>query len=129
MRRTIAILAFTAWVACTVREHRPDSPYRSAEEFVDAFSDETVACTREHAPEGSGQVLIAAELRGEGKAPVIHDLGSSPGTDAILECVRQRAAEKLRCPAKAPAEYARLKVPLPLVTSEIKYAFVHDVQQ
>ena len=55
-------LTIVVWVvsvsalACTIRERRPDGPYRQAEEFADALSDEAVDCTREHGPEGSGQI-------------------------------------------------------------------------
>ena len=126
--RTI-VLAVLFVLGCTVRERRPDGPYRQAEEFVDALSDEAVACTREHEPKVTGAIVVAAEFTGEGKAPVIHDAGSSPGTDAVVACVRQRATEKLRCPANTPAPFARVRLPLPLVTSEIKYAFVQGIVQ
>lgn len=128
-------LTMVVWVlsvsalGCTVRERRPDGPYRQAEEFADAFSDEAVDCTREHAPEGSGQIVVAAELTSEGKAPIIHDAGSSPGTDAVIACVREHAAEKLRSPSKSPGEFVRIRVPLPLVTSEVKYGFMHELPQ
>jgi hypothetical protein len=114
-------------LGCTVRERRPDGPYREAQEFADALSDEAVACTREHAPDGKGQVVIAAELTRAGEAPIIQDVGSSPGSDAVVACTKQRAAEKLRVPRTAPAPFVRIRVPLPLVTSEVKYAFVQEL--
>ncbi|HKU38933.1 MAG TPA: hypothetical protein VJR89_12320 [Polyangiales bacterium] len=123
----LALFALTS-TACTVREHRPEGPYRQAEEFVDALSDQLVACLRERAPQLRGEVVIAAELRGADKAPVIHDAGSTPGTESVLECVREHAAE-LSCPAIAPAQYARVSAPVPLNTSGVKYVFVHDLSQ
>lgn len=113
--------------ACTVRERRPDGPYRLAEEFVDALSDEAVACVEQYPPEGTGTIVVAAELTPPGQAPVIHDLGSMPGSDAVLECVRERAAEKLRCPPTAPAPFARVSVPVPLVTSKVTYLFLREL--
>jgi hypothetical protein len=62
-------------------------------------------------------VVVEAELTAADQAPIIHDAGSSPGSDAVMACVRQRAAEKLRSPATTPAPFVR--VPLPLVTSEV----------
>jgi hypothetical protein len=114
-------------LGCTVRERRPDGPYREAQEFADALSDEAVDCTREHAPAGTGQVVIAAELTRAGEAPIIHDVGSSPGSDAVIACTKQRATEKLRSPRTSPAPFVRIRVPLPLVTSEVKYAFVQEL--
>ena len=112
---------------CTVRSRRPDGPYREAQEFVDALSDVTVDCTREHAPSGEGRVVVAADMTHAGEAPAIHDAGSSSGTEAVLECVRKGAAEKLRSPKSAPAPYAEVRVPLPLVTSKVTYAFVREL--
>ena len=128
-RRIATLVAVTLALGCTVRARRPDGPYRQAEEFVDALSDEAVACTREHAPKGPGQVVVAAEFTGADKPPIIHDIGSSPGSDPIIACIRTRAAEKLRCPASSPAPFARVRVPLPLVTSEVTYAFVQELPQ
>jgi hypothetical protein len=122
---TIATMALA--LGCTVRERRPDGPYRLAEEFVDALSDEAVACTRELAPKITGEIVVVAELTPADKPPVIHDGGSAPGTDAVIACVRQRAADKLRTPPSAPAPFAKVRLPLPLVTSEIKYAFVQEL--
>jgi hypothetical protein len=121
-----AVLSVSA-LGCTVRGRRPDGPFREAQEFADALSDEAVACTREHAPAGTGQVVIAADLTHAGEPPIIQDVGSSPGSDAVIECTKQRAAEKLRSPRTAPAPFVRIRVPLPLVTSEVAYAFVSEL--
>jgi len=110
-----------------MRERRPDGPYREAEELADALSDEAVECTRRHAPEGKGAVVVAAELTAAGQAPVIHDAGSMPGSEALLECVRARAAEKLRSPKASPAPFVRVRVPVPLVTSEVTYGFMQEL--
>lgn len=125
----VASLAVSLVIAsgCTVRSRRPDGPYREAQEFVDALSDVAVDCTREHAPSGKGRVAVAADMTHAGEVPDIHDAGSSPGTDAVLECVRRGAAEKLRSPKSAPAPYAEVRVPLPLVTSKVTYAFVREL--
>lgn len=113
-------------LGCAVRERRPDGPYRQAQEFADAFSDEVVACARDHAPSGSGEVAVAAEFTGADKAPRVHDAGSMPGSEPLLACVERAAAEKLRCPASAPARFIRIRLPIPLVTSEVKYAFTDE---
>lgn len=131
MRRSLpgvvaAVLSISA-LGCMVRDRRPDGPYREAEEFADALSDEAVDCTRDHAPAGTGQVVITAELTRPGDAPIIHDVGSSPGSDAVIACTKQQVAEKLRSPHGAPAPFVRIRVPLPLVTSEVKYAFVKEL--
>jgi hypothetical protein len=110
-----------------VRSRRPDGPYQQAEEFADALSDEAVGCMREHAPVGKGSVVVAAEFTGEGRAPVIHDVGSMPGSEAVLACVRERATEKLRSPKTSPAPFVRVEVPVPLVTSEVTYAFMKEL--
>lgn len=120
-----AVIAVCASMCgCAVRSRRPDGPYREAEELADALSDAAVACTRALSLEGSGELVIAAELTGVGKPPLIHDLGSLPGTQPVLECVRKHAADKLRCPAAAPAPFIRVRVPVPLVTSQVSYAFM-----
>jgi hypothetical protein len=110
-----------------MRARRPDGPYREAEEFVDALSDEAVECTKEHAPSGEGKIVVAADISQPGAAPAIQDAGSSPGTDAVIACVRERAAQKLKNPKKAPAPYAEVKLPLPLVTKKVTYAFVKEL--
>jgi len=130
--RTIAavVLGVTvscSLIACTVRSRRPDGPYRLAEEFADALSDETVDCTREHAPAGAGEIIVAAELTPPDQPPAIHDLGSMPGSEAVLACVRERAAEKLRCPPTAPAPFVKVRVPVPLVTAKVNYAFLREL--
>lgn len=131
MRQLATVLATltlsAAAVACTVRDRRPDGPYRLAEEFVDALSDEAVDCAGEHAPSGAGQVVVAAEFTAHGMAPIIHDAGSMPGSEALLECVRQRARDKLRSPPNTPAPFAQVRLPMPLVTSEVTYAFVQQL--
>ena len=119
----------TSWVlviGCAVRERRPDGPHREAEEFADAFSDEVVACARDHTPQGAGEVVVAAEFTGADKVPLVHDAGSMPGSEPLIACVRERATEKLRCPKAAPARFVRIQVPVPLVTSEVKYAFTDE---
>ena len=132
MRRLATILILASFVGsvggCTVRSRRPDGPYRHAEEFADALSDATVDCTREHTPSGQGSVSVAAEFTAKDQPPVIHDAGSMPGSDAVLECVRKQAAEKLRSPEKTPARYARIRVPVPVVTSEVTYAFMPELR-
>jgi hypothetical protein len=127
LRIIVAVTLAVSALGCTVRARRPDGPHREALEFADALSDEAVACTREHAPEGKGQVVLAAELTRAGEAPIIHDVGSTPGSDAVIACTKQRATEKLRSPRDAPAPFVRLKLPLPLVTSEVTYAFVEEL--
>lgn len=114
-------------LGCTVRSRRPDGPNREAQELADALSDEAVDCTRDHAPDGKGNVVIAAELTRAGEAPIIHDLGSTPGSGALIACIKQRASEKLRSPHSSPAPFVRIRVPLPLVTSEVTYAFVKEL--
>lgn len=130
MRRIAAVVAFVTWSAialgCTTRARRPDGPFRAAEEFTDALSDEAVACAREHAPAGSGRITVAAEFTGAGNVPVVSDAGSMPGSEAVIECVRARVTEKLRCPERAPARFVRVRVPVPLVTKDVTYAFTEE---
>jgi hypothetical protein len=129
MRRLATVLLAAWWVlvlGCAVRERRPDGPNREAEEFADAFSDEVVACARDHAPSGSGEVLVAAEFTGAGQVPRVHDAGSMPGSEPLIACARKAATEKLRCPKAAPARYVRIRAPIPLVTSEVKYSFTDE---
>ena len=114
-------------LGCAVRARRPDGPFRQAEEFADALSDEAVDCTRQHTPSGAGQVAIAAEFTAAEQPPIIHDLGSLPGSDPVVACIREEAAEKLRSPAKVPAKYVRIRVPVPVVTSEVTYAFMPEL--
>ena len=132
MRRIAAVIAtltlFTAASGCMVRERRPDGPYRAAEEFADALSDEAVDCAKEHTPAGNGDVVVAAEFTGEGQAPIVHDAGSMQGGDAFLLCVRQRASEKLKSPAKTPAKFVRVKVPVPVDTKGVTYAFMAELK-
>jgi hypothetical protein len=127
MRQIIAVVVFVTWgttaLGCATRARRPDGPYRAAEEFVDALSDEAVACTREHAPEGTGHIAVANEFSGAGGVPVVSDAGSMPGSEAVIACIRARATEKLRCPERAPARFVRIRVPVPLVTANVKYVF------
>lgn len=122
-----AALAIAATSGCTVRDRRPDGPYREAEEFVDALSDIAVDCTREHAPEGDGRVVVAVDITHPEDRPIVQDAGSSEGTEKVLECVRGRASDKLRNPKTAPGPYAQVRVPLPLVTSKVSYAFSREV--
>lgn len=133
MRRLTTCVIVAIWCApvlgCVVRERRPEGPYREAEEFADVLSDEAVDCTREHAPEGKGFVVVSAEFTESGKAPVIRDAGSMPGGEPWLECVRARAAEKLRSPKVRPAAFVRVRVPVPLVTSEVTYAFMQALPE
>lgn len=117
----------SSMVGCTVRERRPDGPYRLAEEFADALSDEAVDCTREHSPAGAGDITVAAELTPPDQAPAIHDLNSMPGSEAVLACIRERAAQKLRSPPTAPAPFVRVRVPVPLVTAKVTYAFLPEL--
>ncbi len=131
MRKTTKatiLLAVSSLAAfgCTVRSRRPDGPFREAQELADALSDEAVDCTREHAPEGQGQVVFSSDISHPGAAPEVRDAGSSAGSEAILSCIQARAREKLRNPRTAPAPFVRIKLPLPLVTSEITYAFVKE---
>lgn len=130
MQRSFTIIVFMSWVAlalaCTTRARRPDGPFRAAEEFADALSDEAVACTREHAPQGSGRITVAAEFTGAGNVPVVSDGGSMPGSEPVISCVRSRVTEKLRCPERAPARFVRVRVPVPLVTANVTYAFTED---
>ena len=130
MRRSVALCTLAAACVCLVgcaRARRPDGPFREAQEFADAFSDQVVGCTREHTPPGTGQVVVAAEFTAAGEPPLIHDIGSLAGSDPVLECLRKHAAEKLHCPAKAPAKYVRIRAPVPLVTSEVSYAFLPEL--
>jgi hypothetical protein len=128
LRQTTVICLVVGLCFGCARARRPDGPYRAAEELTDALSDEAVACTREHGAKGTGEILVAAEFTAEGQPPTIHDAGSSPGNEAVIACVRERATAKLRSPASRPAPYARVKVPLPLVTANVKYAFVQQLQ-
>jgi hypothetical protein len=129
--RRVAVLFAVSWCvstfACTVRERRPDGPYRQAEEFVDALSDIAVECAGEHAPDGTGAVVVFAELTGKDEAPVLHDRGSMPGSEPLIACVRKRAGETLRCPPTAPGRFARVRLPIPLVTSQVTYAFTDEL--
>jgi hypothetical protein len=130
MHRIVAVavvvtLGATA-LGCVTRARRPDGPYRAAEEFTDALSDEAVACTREHPPSGTGNISVAAEFTGAGNVPVVSDAGSMPGSEAVITCIRARATEKLRCPESAPARFVRVRVPVPLVTANVTYAFTQE---
>ncbi len=131
MRTTTAVLITATLCSsvsgCTVRARRPAGPYQLAEEFADAFSDQVVACTRKHPPEGSGYVTVAAECATAENAPTIHDMGSLATSDAAVACIRERATEKLRCPPKAPAPFVRIRAPVPLDTSKVTYAFMHEL--
>ena len=122
----VCVAAVALALACTTRARRPDGPFRAAEEFADALSDEAVACTREHAPQGTGRITVAAEFTGAGNVPVVSDAGSMPGSDAVVACVRARVTEKLRCPERAPGRFVRVRVPVPLVTANVTYAFMED---
>jgi len=125
-----ATLVLAAWwvlvIGCAVRERRPDGPYRQAEEFTDAFSDQVVACAQDHTPQGHGDVAVAAEFTGAGQVPNVHDAGSMPGSEALIACVRKTATESLRCPPTAPARFVRIRVSIPVVTSEVKYSFTDE---
>jgi hypothetical protein len=127
MRRSATFILFfmlgAAGLGCATRARRPDGPFRAAEEFADALSDEAVACTREHAPLGAGQIAIAAEFSAAGTVPVVNDAGSMPGSDAAIACIRARTAAKLRCPERAPGRFVKIRVPVPLVTANVTYAF------
>jgi hypothetical protein len=126
----LATVVLAAWwvlvLGCAVRERRPDGPYRQAEEFADAFSDQVVACARDHAPQGHGEVAVAAEFTGAEQPPNVHDAGSMPGSEPLVACVRKAATEKLRCPPTAPARFVRIRVPIPLVSSGVKYSFTDE---
>jgi hypothetical protein len=119
-------LVLACALGCTTRARRPDGPYRDAEEFADHFSDEAVACTREHDPQGEGRIVVEAEFTGAGNAPVVNDAGSLAGSERVIACIRQNAQQKLRSPAKAPARFVRITVPVPLVTSNVTYSFSHQ---
>lgn len=125
MQRLKVLLTTACLLAasCAWRERRPEGPYREAQEFVDALSDLAVQCAQEHAPQGTGAVVVAAEFTGAGKLPVILDGGSMPGSEALIACVAKRASESLRCPRTAPARFATVRLPVPLVTSQVTYAF------
>jgi hypothetical protein len=127
MQRGSQLILFVTLVAaafgCATRARRPDGPFRAAQEFADALSDETVACTRKHAPKGTGQIAVAAEFTGAGAVPVVNEAESMPGSDVVIACVRARATEKLRCPEHAPARFVVIRVPVPLVTANVTYAF------
>jgi hypothetical protein len=130
LRGMLAVLAVASSVttlACTMRSRRPDGPYREAEELADALSDEAVDCVREHPPEGKGQVILAADISHAGAPLEVQDAGSSAGSEAAIACVRQRASEKLHGPRTAPAPFVRIRLPVPLVTSEITYGFVKEL--
>jgi hypothetical protein len=116
-------------LGCATRARRPDGPFRVAQELADALSDDAVACTREHAPSGTGNIVVAAELTGAGKVPLVTDAGSMPGSEAVIACVRARAIDKLRCPERAPARFVVIRVPVPLVTKNVTYAFSEVVPQ
>jgi len=125
--RTLVVISMASSITvlgCTLRSRRPDGPYREAQELVDAVSDLAVACTRENARPDSGQVVVTLALTPANEAPGIQGEGSSPGTDAIIACVRKRAQQKLRNPASVPAPMARVRVPLPLNTAGVTYGFV-----
>jgi hypothetical protein len=130
MQRNAAFILFVTLgaivLACTTRARRPDGPFRAAEEFADALSDDAVACTREHAPTGTGHIAVAAEFTGAGNVPVVNDAGSMPGSDAVIACIRTRATDKLRCPERAPARFVGVRVPVPLVTANVTYAFTDE---
>lgn len=121
------VVSSVAALSCTIRSRRPDGPYREAQELADALSDQAVDCMREHSSEGTGEVIIAADVSHAGAPLDVQDAGSSAGTDAVIACIRQHATEKLRSPRTAPAAFLRIRLPLPLVTSEIKYAFVKEL--
>jgi hypothetical protein len=124
----VIVALVTAVLGCeATRARRPDGPYREAEEFADSLSDEAVACTREHAPAGKGDVVVAAEFTGAGNVPTVHDAGSLPGSDAVIACVRANVTQKLRSPKTAPAQFVRIRVPVPLDTSGVTYAFMHEL--
>lgn len=125
-RPTLLVMTALSLSSCTVRARRPDGPYREAQELVDALSDLAVACTRENARPDSGQVIVTATLTPAQKAPAIDSEGSSAGSDAVIACVRKRAQEKLRNPEAVPAPRARVRVPLPLITTGVSYTFVKD---
>jgi hypothetical protein len=127
MLRTVLVILLVT--GCATRARRPDGPYRAAEEFTDALSDEVVGCTRDHAPAGPGLIAVAAEFTAPGTAPKVHDLGSTPGSEAVLACVRERATVKLRSPASTPAPFVRIRVPLPLDTKHVGYAFLPTLEQ
>lgn len=123
----LAVSFVTSALGCTVRSRRPDGPYREAQEFVDAFSDEAVDCTRDHAPSGDGRVVVAADIAQPGAVPTIHDAGSSAGTEAVIACVQERVNAKLRSPKSAPAPFAEVRVPLPLDTSKVTFKFMREL--
>jgi hypothetical protein len=127
LRSMAAVFVVLALCSCTMRARRPDGPYREAEEFVDALSDEAVDCTKEHAPSGEGKIIVVADISRPGEVPAVQDAGSSEGVAAVIDCVRERVAQKLKSPRKAPAPYAQVKLPLPLVTSKVTYAFVKEL--
>jgi hypothetical protein len=125
-RLSIVLLLATCAISCA-RARRPDGPYRAAEEMTDALSDEAVDCTREHGAQGTGLVSVVAELTPEGQPPNITDAGSSPGNEAVIACIRERATAKLKSPAARPAPYVRIRVPLPLDTKNVKYVFMQQL--
>jgi hypothetical protein len=123
----ISTVVSLATLACTQRARRPDGPYREAQELTDALSDELVTCVRKHTPPGTGEVVIAAELTPVDQAPIVHDLGSAPGSDAVVACLQASARAKLHNPHATPAPYVRIRVPLPLVTAELTYTFLSEL--
>lgn len=126
LRLSMVLLFVICSFGCT-RARRPDGPYRAAEEMTDALSDEAVDCTRDHGAHGAGLVAIAAEFTEEGQPPKIIDAGSSPGNEAVIACVRERASAKLKSPGARPAPYVRIRVPLPLDTKNVKYVFMQQL--
>ncbi|HTU63119.1 MAG TPA: hypothetical protein VMF89_31885 [Polyangiales bacterium] len=127
-RLSLVLLIATCTISCA-RARRPDGPYRAAEEMTDALSDEAVACTRDHGARGTGLVSVAAEFTAEGQPPNIVDAGSSPGNEAVIACVRERAVAKLKSPAARPAPYVRVRVPLPVDTKNVKYVFMQKLEE
>jgi hypothetical protein len=128
-RQTLVVmitLSTSSSLGCTLRARRPEGPYREAQELVDAVSDLAVECTRQNARPDSGQVIVTATLAPPHEAPAIQGEGSSPGTEAIIACVRKRAQEKLHNPTSVPAPMARVRVPLPLNTAGVTYGFVKE---
>lgn len=128
-RQTLVLTAMWCVVAlsCAVRERRPDGPYRQAQEFVDALSDLAVQCAGEHAPHGSGAAVVAAEFTGANQPPIILDGGGLPGSEPLIACVRKHARETLRCPARVPARFARVRLPVPLVIAQVTYSFTDEL--
>lgn len=124
---SVLLLVATCFVGCA-RARRPDGPYRAAEEMTDALSDEAVDCAQRVGAKGSGLVSVAAEFTAEGQPPKVVDAGSSPGNEAVIACVSERAAAKLKSPAARPAPYVRVRVPLPVDTKNVKYVFMQQLE-